>query len=312
LITTTSDEASEEDRAQTDGDDEYRGPSKAVSKRRVSAPNLSLSGRTQISTHLQWRNSLILDLKDSNLLHKASKAAVDGKKVKAMHPDRAKCGYKLLQRMKHLIEDEQFDDSVGHTIVESMFLDSMPRKHIEIKSIEQVLRVGLLKRFLTRVHDSVESGGKHAAVSIEASWHGTQEKYVSGILDEGINPELCSVGNYGRGAYVGTHAGVAHQYADPNADGWRHMCCVLAVVGNDVVKGVEGQQSESTACDRLVNPTQYCFVDSGRLCVSHFITYRVKKEARRRTGGGFEDPFQRKLLCAVNRAAKNRNKDGFR
>lgn len=302
----SADQDAEEEKAQTDGDGSFRGPSRGSrrsSKTEPGEPRRRASFRgLQLGRHLQWRPSRIETLLQSDLLTKAAEKVVDGQK--SMHPQRARCGYQLLQRMKQLVEREHFDDTAGRNLIEKMFFDSIPRKHVEIKSIEQVLRVELLKRFLQKVADEV--------ASIEGCWHGTQEKYVDKVLDIGLNPSLCATGAYGRGAYVGTHAGVAHQYADPNEEGWRHMCVILVVVGSSVVKGKEGEQSVATACDRLVNPTQYCFVEEDRLYCSHLITYRVLQMNNRRTGGGWEDPFQRKLASAVSKAARDRNKTGYR
>lgn len=230
-------------------------------------------------------------------------------KVKVI-PERVRSGYELLQMIKQAVDIQApqdmtqqdvkvqaFDTSLGSSLVEKLFYDSVPRKHVEIECIEPVLRPELLQRFLRKVAEE--------DTIIEACWHGTQEHHVDPIVNNGLNPSLCATGAYGRGAYVGTHAGVAHQYADPNEDGWRHMFCILVVVGSSVVKGVEGRESAGvTQCDRLINPTQYCFVDEERLFCSHLVTYRVNQMTNRRTGGGWEDPFQRKLVSAVTRAAK--------
>jgi len=300
LLSLSSQEADEDEKAQTDGSDEWRGPRRLS---HGSSKGESVRGAaTKMGRHMHWRPSGVMDLRSSELLAKALDVTVEGKI--AMHPERAKSGYKLLQSVKQLVENQYFDDSVGRSLVEHVFFDSLPRKHIEIKQTEQVLRLDLLKKFLTKVADE--------ASSVEICWHGTQEKYVDEILEKGLNPNLCATGAYGRGAYVGTHSGVAHQYADPNEEGWRHMCCVLVVVGSSVVKGTEGTQSVATTCDRLVNPTQYCVVEQDRLYSSHLITYRVTKMHSRRTGGGWEDPFQRKLCSALSKAARNRNKSGLR
>lgn len=255
-----------------------------------------------MSRHINWRMSRVNSVCESNLLQQAMARVATSDK--AMNPERAQSGLSLLRRMKQLLETQDFDDTLGIKTIENIFFDSIPRKHVEIKSIEQVLRIDLLKRFLRKVSEE--------SASIEATFHGTREEYVKDILDVGLNPNLCATGAYGRGAYVGTHAGVAHQYADPNEEGWRHMCVILVVVGRAVVKGKEGEQCPSTALDSLVNPTQYCFVEEDRLYCSHLITYRVVKTNNRRTGGGWEDPFQRKLTCAVSKAAKQRNKSGIR
>jgi len=138
---------------------------------------------------------------------------------------------------------------------------------------------------------------------VEATFHGTRAESVEQILREGLDPSTCSTGAYGKGAYVGTHAGVAHQYADPDASGLRHMCIILVIVSDRFVKGRQGVMPPKTAVDRLVNPTQYCFVDDARLYISHLLTYRVKGVKCRRVGGGWNDVFQKELSSAVHRAA---------
>jgi len=270
----------------------------------ASASRLQRLAGMPASRHIDWNEAGIVKLIAAGLLDHATEAAVDGYTCKAMHPARARAGYQMLLRMKALVETHDLDDCGGMAIVDKQLFDSIPRKHIEVKSIEQVLRVDLLERFLRKVIEE--------AASVEVCWHGTQEKNVEAIVRGGLKPSLCATGAYGCGAYVGAHAGIAHQYADPNESGWRHMCCTLTVVGSLLVKGVEGCQSDTTSCDRLVNPTQYCFQEEERLYISHVITYRVVEMKARRTGGGFEDPFLRKLEGAMCRAARNRCKVGLR
>merc|ERR1712151_397732 len=83
------------------------------------------------------------------------------------------------------------------------------------------------------------------------------------------------VGAYGRGAYVGVHAGLAHKYTSVAAGGRRHMFAVLVDVGTRLVQGTKDVRHSTTAVDRPVNPTQYVFVEADRLFVSHLITYIV-------------------------------------
>ena len=209
-----------------------------------------------------------------------------------MHPERAKIGCKLLQRVKQLAENQYFDDSVGRALVEHAFFDSLPREHIEIKQTQQVLRLDLWAEFLKKV--------AYEASSVEICWHGTHHKSVDDILEKGLNPVD---GAWGRGAYVVAHSGLAHEYAHPNEEGWRHMCCVLVVMGSSVVKDKKGRRLVAATCNRPENPTHYCVVEDDGLYSSHLITYRVTKMHSRRTGGGWEDPFQRKLWSALSKTA---------
>jgi hypothetical protein len=190
--------------------------------------------------------------------------------------------------------------------IRRLFFDSMPKKYVDIENISSVICPRLQRRFLERVAQK--------ATTVEACFHGTKAEFTEDIMRHGL---LCSenvVGAYGYGAYVGTHAGVAHQYAVPHPQtGLRHMCVVLVTVGGKVFKGETGILSprKTTTVDNTRNPTQYCFVEDDRLLVSHLITYRVAESARRRIGGEFEDPLGRALECAVRRAGKEQRTNGL-
>jgi hypothetical protein len=245
----------------------------------------------------------------------------------AKHPGRASAGFLLLQRLKDHLEfldahhrrmkggtsDDQRSTYVdapiqqpddGETIVRSLFLDSMPEHCIEIESIRQLVQCHLLKRFLQQVAEE--------RVSVEATFHGTRLDSLRGVWEKGLLPGMCAIGSFGRGSYVATHAGIAHQYAFPDARGYQYMCVVLAVPGSKAIKGRQGEEPPVTAMDRLSNPTQYCLVDEARLYVSHLITYRVTNSFGGRVGGGWEDPFQKALGTAVLRSAQWENKCGVR
>merc|ERR1719263_1277729 len=94
-------------------------------------------------------------------------------------------------------------------VVEQLFFDSMPKEHIKMESVEQVINPQLLRRFLK--HVSNEPG------SVEATFHGTPVKYADSIMQNGLLKDMNATAAYGRGAYVGVHAGVAHQDAAPTA-----------------------------------------------------------------------------------------------
>lgn len=219
----------------------------------------------------------------------------------AMHPQRAAGGSFLLQHVAGAVGG---GSDASKAVVRRLFLDSIPSTAVDIDRIDQVIRPQLLKRFLEKVAEE--------RASVEVTFHGTRAEHVEQILREGLNPSICVTGAYGRGAYVATHAGVAHQYADPDENGWRHMCAILVVVGSRVMKGNKGEAPSVTAVDRLVNPTQYCFLDEDRLYVSHLIRYRVRYVNTCRTGGGFQDLFQRKLCAAIRADATRRQQSGVR
>lgn len=231
----------------------------------------------------------------------------------AMHPLRAEGGrtlfYQASQALPHktLVTPHPrvppLDDN-GRALVEQLFFESMPRQNVIIDNIEHVVHEELLTRFLHRV--SLERA------TVEATFHGTKSDSAEAIVEEGLSTSICSTGNYGFGAYVATNAGTAHQYADPDAQGKRFMCIVLVVVGSKISKGEARKQASTTTTDRLVNPIQYCFVDEDRLLVSHLITYRVHKGNGKRTGGGYQDPFEKALSNAIRRAGQRRKGRGMR
>lgn len=229
----------------------------------------------------------------------------------ARHPDRACGGWLLMHRMKHYFQalgcnvgTSVSGKDVGSDIVRTLFLDSIPEDLVEIQSIRHVPNSRLFTRFLERI------SSEHC--SIEATFHGTREEHLQSILLDGLCPDRCCTGAYGSGAYLATHSGTAHLYADPGTNVWRHMCVVLFATGKHMVKGRQGEQASVTAMDRLQNPTQYCVIDDSRMYVSHVITYRVTRQGVFPVGGGWMDPFQRELSLATSRAATRERKSNAR
>lgn len=235
--------------------------------------------------------------------------------VEATHPSRAAGGRALFwqaaQRLRHksqLLSQPatlRDMDDCGRSVVEGLFFDSIPTRYVQIENVEQVVENCMLQRFL---HHCVVDG--HA--NVEACFHGTRAGCVEKILSEGLLVDTCTTSAYGIGAYVGTHAGTAHQYADPDSAGNRFMCVVLVVVGSRVVRGEPGVLASVTAVDRIKNPTQYCLVDVDRVLVSHLIKYKVIGGTGKRVGGGWDDPFQRKLIGAISRAGRECSRDRSR
>jgi len=223
----------------------------------------------------------------------------------ARHPLRAGVGRLLLEHSKPALIPRGLAKDSDAEVVKNLFFDSMPESIVTIDSIEQLISPKLLRRFLKSV--AKERG------AVEATFHGTKPELAKKIVLEGLSTSICQTGAYGFGAYVGTHAGVAHQYADADKYERRYMCLVLVVAGSEVVRGQQGEQTRgATAMDKLSNPTQYCFMDEERLLVSHLITYRAKGSAKKRIGGGYQDLYQIELSAAVKRAAQRTRKYGFR
>lgn len=244
----------------------------------------------------------MLSLNSDELYNGAMRARVPSQA--AMHPQRAHAGGMVLRSSKYVLSKKGLPVESDSQMIQQLFFDSMPEKFVQIEEVQQLIFPELLRKFLKKV-----SAGRN---SVEATFHGTRADYVDLIMSQGLKPEVCQVGAYGRGAYVGTHAGIAHQYAGPDKSGRRYMCVVLVVVGSDAVKGKQGQRPRSTAMDSLVNPTQYCFVEEDRCLASHVITYRVNGGSRKRIGGGWDDPFERKLSAAIRRSGQNVQRSGKR
>jgi len=225
----------------------------------------------------------------------------------AMNPQRAHAGGAVLRSARAVLTKEGLSADSGAKMVSRLFMDSMPEALVKIEDIKQLIHPDLLRRFLL----TVSSG----ANCVEATFHGARAEYIDTIMNEGLNPDLAQIGAYGKGSYVGTHAGIAHQYAAPDDNGLRHMCLVLVVVGSKPIKGkatLAGEKPMATAMDSMVNPTQYCFVEEDRLVATHVISYRTIGDGRKRIGGGWDDPFERKLSAAVRRSGRLVRKSGKR
>lgn len=224
--------------------------------------------------------------------------------VDARNPLRAHAGGAVLRSARDVLTKGGLSINSGSSNVSRLFLDSMPEALVKIESIQQLMHPDLLRRFLQKV-----ASGHN---SVEATFHGASAEHIDHIMQEGLNPACGIIGAYGQGAYVGTHAGVAHQYATPDSTGLHHMCLILVVVGSTVVKGKPGETPAATAMDSKINPTQYCFIEEDRLLASHVITYRVNGASQKRIGGGWDDPFARKLSAAVLRSGRLVKKSGKR
>ena len=184
-------------------------------------------------------------------------------------------------------------------MIERIFFDSMPAAHVEMVSIQPVGNVRLLKKFLKRV---AQEGS-----SVELTFHSTYENVVPLVLQNGLRTTHCQVGLFGSGAYVGSHAGLAHKYSRPNKHGWRRMFAVLVNPGKEVIQGNRDlKKSEVTSTDQIWSPQQYCFFDADRIFVSHLITYQVLGVDER--GGD----FSRALMNAIERAGERELKSGRR
>jgi hypothetical protein len=185
-------------------------------------------------------------------------------------------------------------DAECRVVVENLFFDSMPRQHVLIHSIDNVVQPLQARRFLQRVKD------ENATVGV--TFYGAQPEHAGGILQNGTVPQEW-------GSFVGTHAGVAHLNADVDQQGRRYLCVLLTVVGARAAEEWQPQlgrmqphQGEASALDRLASQANIGPVDEDLILVTHLITYSVNCGGRKRVGGGFDDPFLRKLSSAIQRA----------
>lgn len=184
------------------------------------------------------------------------------------------------------------DKAMCQTVIENLFFDSMPRQHVEILGVQSVGSPTTAQRFLKRIED------ENSVVGV--TFYGAQPEQVSNIVHDGILPQDW-------GAYVGAHAGVAHLHAVPNQKGQRFLCVLLTAF--DQRAGEQRHplfsnpqdQAEVNALDRIASQAHYGPVDEDLILVSHLITYDVQGGTQR-VGGGFDDPFLRRLSSAVQRA----------
>jgi hypothetical protein len=189
--------------------------------------------------------------------------------------------------------DDQYrghqNEAECRAVIENLFFDSIPRQHVVIHAIESVANLGLAGRFVKRVKDD----NAHVGVT----FHGAQPEHVEHLLREGILPQNMDM-------RVGAHAGVAHLHAEADQRGRRIICVLLTAISQNAGEHQRqpGQGGEVNVLDKLVSQTHYGVVDEDRSLVSHLICYGVRG-GRRRVGGGFDDPFLRRLSSAVQRAS---------
>lgn len=181
-------------------------------------------------------------------------------------------------------------DTECRSTIEVVFFDSLPRQNVWIHSIDRVANHLQLQRFVQRIEEE--------SPPIVAGFHGLHAEDVEDVWREGRIEKGC-------GASIGIHAGTAHAHAEPDQKGRRFMCVALVIVGRSASSDVR-----ALASDRMVNPTQYVFVEDDRLLATHLITYSVRGSGPRRVGGGFDDPFVRKLSSAVQRSGSRQRANG--
>jgi len=189
-------------------------------------------------------------------------------------------------------DDIHRDEVECRTVIENLFFDSIPRQHVMILGIENVANPVASKRFLQHI--------KEENLHVGVTFHGAQPEHVEGIMREGILPEDWQ-------ANIGAHAGLAHLHAEADQRGRRFLCVLLTAISHAAgdqrqPRSGSPKLGEVNAMDRLTNQTYYGPVGEDRILVSHIITYGVCGGNRKRLGGGgFDDPFLRRLNSAVQR-----------
>jgi len=226
---------------------------------------------------------------NKELVEAALESVVPG--LESKHPQRAEAGRKLLQHARSWLHPSAKQSSMDEAIVQQVFRDSMP-SDVTIHSVEQVADPAQLSAFLKKVAEDRSS--------VEIMFHGTRYNNVASIKANGLSTTHCSRGLYGLGAYIASHAGLAHKYTSASRGGKRHMFSVLCDSGRIAVGGKDKKHVKTTV-DRIVNPEQFCFVDPHRIFISHLIEYSI-------TGPGAN--LESALRAAIKRAALDEQKDG--
>lgn len=215
----------------------------------------------------------------------------------AMHPQRAEAGQHMVRHVNEWLDPDMRQSLEDEEVLKQLFYDSMPRSAVVIDNVLQVAAPKLTERFLAKIAE------EHS--SVEVTFHGTAERFVRSIVESGLSVDSTSTRGklYGVGAYVGTHAGLAHKYTGLGGKKQpRHMFCVLVDTGR-VAQGERERRHDRTTVDQLWNPTQYCLVDQDRLLVTHLITYRQV---------GADYLLESALHNAVSRAAEREERRGKR
>lgn len=174
-----------------------------------------------------------------------------------------------------LLSDDEAQD-----LVEGLFFESMPRDNVTCLRVEQLRDEALKRRFLQA---TAAEGTRWSRTRV--SWHlpGGPEAAAT-IVESGIrcDVEHCACGRYGRGGYVALSAAKANAYAGQEGeDGSRQLFLVLALPDEEVVQGEHGVRPVRTAADNPGYPTEYCFVDAGRLHCACLLTYKWVPTGRR-------------------------------
>jgi len=181
------------------------------------------------------------------------------------------------------VEDSEHQiESECRAVIENLFFDSIPRLHVEIHSIRNVVNPVPAGCFLQRVKD------ENACVGL--TFHGTQPEHVEGIVRNGTLPQAW-------GDYVGAHAGVAHLSAEADQQDRRYLCVLLTDISH--------RPGEPPL--QMHGQTHYFGpMAEDRILVSHLITYVVRGGGGggKRVGGGCDDPFSRRLSSAVQRSGR--------
>jgi len=181
--------------------------------------------------------------------------------------------------LKKLFGGELGGDA-ARELVESLFFESMPRDNVAGLRVEQLQDEALKRRFLLA---TAGEGSRWSRARV--SWHlpGGPEA-AAAIVESGIccDGDRCACGRYGRGGYVALTAAKANAYSGQDGeDGCRQLFMVLAVPDEEVVQGEHGVRPPRTAADNPGYPTEFCFVDAGRLHCVCLLTYRWVPTGRR-------------------------------
>lgn len=187
---------------------------------------------------------------------------------------------RFMQRaLQALLHPEAHPEESRH-IAEELLFRSLPRKNVGGLTTTTLHNAESRDRFLERLR---KDGGD--ATRVRFCWHLTSDSVAAASIEaEGIRCDSgrCACGRYGLGGYVATCATKANAYADAESeDLQRHLFLVVALPGEEVVRGERGHRPRRTAADLPSYPTEFCFVDGARLHCAFRFDYIWESTGRR-------------------------------
>jgi len=173
---------------------------------------------------------------------------------------------RLLPHVQQILGSTEGSEAVCAT-AESQLFESLPTENVQDLNLVALHCNQSREQFLNKRRDEGNDASR-----IRTAWHLAGSAAAAQAIETGgirCDDGHCACGRYGRGGYVATSAAKANAYADSDGNGGdRHLFLVLALPGDELVRGERGTRPPCTAADLPSHPTEYCFVDPSRLhCV---------------------------------------------